>query len=114
MGHYELEKQIQQNLMVVRPLITQTDIDEVRQWEKLTNEYLSTLNYDVLNRLNMNLKKYDAMYIQAVGKQSINKRMMQSLGKDADTTIVDNHAEYNRIIVNALESITQRLALALL
>lgn len=108
-GQYELEQRIIKNLELTRPQITEEDVKDATEWALKVNTYIGTLSLDTVNRMHANLEKYNKMYIQAVGKRVINDRIDANLSLPPETP----HVMYNRIVENALEQITVRLAIAL-
>lgn len=108
-GLYELEQRVKKNLTLVRPKITEQDVKDATEWATEASKYIGSLSIETINRLKANLDKYNAMYIQAVGKCAINNKMDESLNTPADAT----HIQYNNIVHGALKQLTERLALAL-
>lgn len=116
-GYYELEQKIKENLTLVNPTITTKDVEDATRWARFMNAYIGSLDISVLGRLNANLKKYNAMYIQAVGKELIQTQQDIALHGTTQPTTAEGvmpHVIYNQILVNSLKQVTQRLSLALL
>lgn len=115
-GYYELEQKIKKNLTLIHSNITVKDVEDAARWAEFMNAYIGSLDVSVLSRLNANLEKYNAMYIQAIGKETIQIQHDITLYGTTQPTTAEGvmpHVIYNQILINALKHVTQRLSLAL-
>ena len=108
-GLFELEKRLKAKLALVRPVITEQDLQDLEDFDKEVNAYVGSMTYDVVLRMHSNLAKYNTMYIQAVGKRVINNQMDRHLKVTED----ELHVQYNKRAETILQLLTTRLSLAL-